>query len=166
MEHEFALSLQWLFPVIFTVHNLEEAIYLPDWSKNAGKFYKPVGKFEFRFAVIFLTLLSYLVTYFSFNNGPGTIYFNIFCGFNAAIFLNVFFPHLVSALYTKEYAPGMYTALIFNLPVTLFFLYSFIKYDLVSVADLLIYSGIVLVVLVSLIPLLFYIGRKLDKATE
>ena len=41
----------WLFPVAFTLHNIEEALWLPAFSKSAGKFQKPVNTFEYEFAV-------------------------------------------------------------------------------------------------------------------
>ena len=30
---------QWLFPAAITVHNLEEAIWLPAWSRTAGRWH-------------------------------------------------------------------------------------------------------------------------------
>jgi len=47
----------WLFAAAVTLHNLEEVVWLPRWSHTAGKWHYPVGSFEFRFAVISLTML-------------------------------------------------------------------------------------------------------------
>jgi hypothetical protein len=47
------------FPVAFALHNLEEAIWLPAWSRTAGVFDPVVGGFEFRFAVLVLTLWAF-----------------------------------------------------------------------------------------------------------
>jgi len=52
----------WLFPVAFALHNAEEALFLPLWSQTAGTYHKPVGRFEFRFAVATLTILGFAVT--------------------------------------------------------------------------------------------------------
>jgi len=46
---EFNLLI-WLFALAITVHNIEEEIWLPAWSKTAGWFHYPVGIVEFRFA--------------------------------------------------------------------------------------------------------------------
>ena len=58
----------WLFPIAFTIHNIEEALWLPAFSKSAGKFHKPVNSFEFAFALIILTLLSIIITFLFFQN--------------------------------------------------------------------------------------------------
>jgi hypothetical protein len=30
-------NLEWLFPSVIALHNLEEAIWLPEWSRQAGR---------------------------------------------------------------------------------------------------------------------------------
>ena len=52
--------IAWLFALVVTLHNLEEAIWLPDWSKAAGRWHSPVGARKFRFGVIVLTVLAYI----------------------------------------------------------------------------------------------------------
>ncbi len=34
-------NLEWLFPIVVTLHNAEEAIWLPGWSKRAGRWRLP-----------------------------------------------------------------------------------------------------------------------------
>lgn len=34
-------NLQWLFPIVVTLHNAEEAIWFPDWTKRAGRWHAP-----------------------------------------------------------------------------------------------------------------------------
>jgi hypothetical protein len=51
-----------LIPVLAvteTIHNAEEAVWLPAWSQTAGIWHPPVGAFEFRFAVIAVALAVY-----------------------------------------------------------------------------------------------------------
>jgi Protein of unknown function with HXXEE motif len=43
--------LIWAFPLVITIHNLEEAIWLPGWSESTGRWYHTVEPGEFRFAV-------------------------------------------------------------------------------------------------------------------
>ena len=52
--------LSWLFAVAITIHNLEEALWLPGWSQSAGRWHHPVGAREFRFGVGVLTALAYI----------------------------------------------------------------------------------------------------------
>lgn len=48
-----------LFCLAITLHNIEEAIWLPKWSQQASKYQKPVTPNEFRFAVIVITFFAY-----------------------------------------------------------------------------------------------------------
>ena len=48
------------FCVAITLHNLEEAIWLPRWSQHSSQFQKPVTSSEFHFAVIMITILANL----------------------------------------------------------------------------------------------------------
>jgi len=57
------IAWQWLFPFAITLHNLEEAIWLPAWSKHAGKWHRPVSPSAFPFAVAVFTLLAFMVTF-------------------------------------------------------------------------------------------------------
>ena len=41
----------------------------------------------------------------------------------SAILLNVFIPHLLLAIYIRDYTPGLLTAVLFNLPVSIAVLY-------------------------------------------
>lgn len=49
--------------ISFIIHNLEEAIWLPNWSKYAGKYHKPVQTNEFLFALIIITILGIILTF-------------------------------------------------------------------------------------------------------
>ena len=33
----------WLFAIVTAAHNLEEAIWLPNWSRTAGRWHHPRG---------------------------------------------------------------------------------------------------------------------------
>jgi hypothetical protein len=55
-------NLQWLFPIVITLHNAEEAAWLPHWSNQAGRWHFPVKKSVFRFAEVVLTVLAFAVT--------------------------------------------------------------------------------------------------------
>jgi Protein of unknown function with HXXEE motif len=66
-------KLVWMFPLALTLHNLEEAIWLPAWSQHAGPWELPIAPTEFRVAAILLTTLAYVVTYWSINTGKGAV---------------------------------------------------------------------------------------------
>ena len=57
MDNTSLIATKLLFILGFTLHNLEEAVWLPKWSQVAKKFHKPVTTNEFIFAVLVITVL-------------------------------------------------------------------------------------------------------------
>ena len=114
--------IELLFILGFSLHNIEEAIWLPEWSKYAKKYHKEVIENEFRFAVIIITAIGYLIT-FQYILFPYSVYAKyIYLGFIIMIVFNVLFPHLVATIILKKYAPGTITGIILNAPIGLYIL--------------------------------------------
>lgn len=112
--------LKLLFLLGFTLHNMEEALWLPQWSKYAKKFHEPVERNQFIFAVIILTMLGYLITLADIlNPQPGNIINYVYLGFIGMMGLNAIIPHLAATIVLKKYAPGLITGLLLNLPLSL-----------------------------------------------
>jgi hypothetical protein len=66
---------QWLFPIVVTVHNLEEAIWLPGFiAVHSNQIPWQVSKGEFRLALIVLTVAAWIVTYLSWRTGKQTVW--------------------------------------------------------------------------------------------
>jgi hypothetical protein len=65
-------ELGWLFTLGVLVHNAEEAVWLPAWSVQAGRWHAPVGAGEFRFAVGVLTLFFVLAAAWASMGGAGS----------------------------------------------------------------------------------------------
>jgi hypothetical protein len=82
-------ELKWLFPIAITLHNLEEAIWLPAWSNRAGKWHRPVTPSAFRFAVAVLTALAFMVTIWSAIGGPESVGTYLLTGYALGMLLNV-----------------------------------------------------------------------------
>ena len=154
---------QWLFPLAVTLHNLEEAIWLPAWSRSAGRWQRVVHPGAFRFAVAVLTLLAYLVAWWSVEAGSESVGTYLLTGYAVAMLLNVAVPHLIASLALRRYMPGLGTALLLNLPVTVCLLVSavdggYVHFPLVA------YTGAgVTVVLLASIPPLLAIGQNLSR---
>ncbi|SHF08060.1 Protein of unknown function with HXXEE motif-containing protein [Seinonella peptonophila] len=153
-------QLQWLFPILTTLHNLEEAIWLPKWSQQAGKWHAKVGKQEFRFAVIVLTALAYLLTFLSWSYGPESIWVYLNCGYMLAMLINVFFPHLLATIVMRQYCPGIGTGIAFNLPINFLLLYLAFQDKWITHNKFMIISPITVLVLLLSLPILFFIGKK------
>lgn len=154
-------SLILFFCLAITLHNIEEAIWLPKWSQQNSKFHKPVTSSEFHFAVIFVTILAYLSS-FSFLYMPDSVVAKwIFIGFLGSMIFNAIFPHLIATILLKKYAPGLLTGLLLNLPINSFVIYHMFSINLISWNELVISTVAVGIILLALIPFLFKIGGKI-----
>lgn len=154
------------FPLVITLHNLEEAIWLPKWSKYARQFHKPVGTNEFYFAVISVTILAYLSSFLALAFPSIWLWKYIFHGFLGAMILNTFVPHLVSTIILRRYSPGLATGLFLLVPINSFILYQSVVSGSVTLFNLILSVFIVAAILLSLLPLLFKIGRMVTKQVE
>jgi hypothetical protein len=103
------------FCAAVTAHNLEEALFLPAWSKAAARFHAPVGAFEFRFAVAALTLAAYACAAMAAAGSTLGVY--LVCGYALAMAANAFVPHLAATVALRRYAPGTATGVLLNLPI-------------------------------------------------
>ncbi len=150
----------WTFPVALTLHNLEEAIWLPAWSQHAGFWMAPVGTSEFRIAVALFTGITFGVARWAIWGGKRSVGAYATAGFVFAILANVVF-HVMATVGLREYAPGVATAVLVNLPTMYYLLVrlfreSWIAWPKVLLAFIAVPLGILL-----LIPLLFWVGRSI-----
>jgi hypothetical protein len=111
---------QWAFPVVVTLHNLEEAVWLPGFWRNRS-WHLPIGSTEFRIAAGLVALFAYLLTYFSVRDGKKSVGAYGMAIFSAIMLLNAIWHVAVSA-YEQAYAPGVATAVFLILPVTTYLL--------------------------------------------
>ena len=99
---------QWLFPVAVTLHNLEEAIWLPGWvAKHANQLPYVAGPAEFRFAAAVLTVAAYVITYLSVHHGRESLWTYLWFGYVVTMLANVFIPHVPATLIFRSYTPGL-----------------------------------------------------------
>jgi len=153
--------LTWLFAAAVTLHNLEEAIWLPNWSASAGRWHHPVRADVFRFAVLALTLLAYVASVLASlgdKQGAGAY---LVAGYALAMLLNVVFPHLLATVALRRYAPGMMTALILNLPVTVGLLRQAAVEGYIDLDKFVFIGPLVVVGIGASIPVLFTAGKRI-----
>ena len=155
------ITLAWLFAAAVTVHNLEEAVFLPAWSEQAGRWHRPVGANEFRFAVFVLVVLAGVAALLATVQGRESFGAYVLSGYALAMLLNVAFPHLLVTMVTRRYMPGTATALALNLPVTAALLRQAFREGYISATGFALTAPAVVLAIVLLIPVLFYVGRKL-----
>ena len=149
------------FVVAVALHNLEEAIWMPAWSRRAGPSHRPVGAFAFRFAVVVLTFFAAAVAVLAVAQGPESVGAYLLAGYALAILANVFAPHLAATVLLRRYMPGTATALALNLPACAALLAAAFAEGWVS-WPVFAYAGPAVAAALALsLPLLFAIGRRL-----
>ncbi len=115
------IQLLWGVPFLVAVHNLEEAPFMEQWSKNLPLPIHPiVSTRQFVAAVSVLTIAGFSITYFGINTSNQPIGISIILGIQMVMLVNVFVPHLASAIRFLKYSPGMVTGLLLNLPFSIY----------------------------------------------
>jgi hypothetical protein len=145
-----------------TLHNAEEAIWLPGWSKRAVLWRSPVSPGSFRFAVVVLTLLAFTVTGLSAASGKQTVWTYLAFGYMVSMLANVLIPHLALTVALRSYMPGVVTAVALNLPVLTLLVVLALREGYVSGWKAAAYSAGVTVTLLAAIPILLKTGNILN----
>jgi hypothetical protein len=155
-------NLLWLFPIVVTLHNAEEAIWLPGWSKRAVLWHRPVTPGSFRFAVTVLTVLAFAVTGLSDLSGKQSAWTYLAFGYMATVLANVLIPHIAFTVALRSYMPGVATAVALNLPVLSLLVALAIREGYVSGWKSVAYSVGVAGMLLASIQILFKTGKILN----
>ncbi|MCW8824534.1 MAG: HXXEE domain-containing protein, partial [Ignavibacteriaceae bacterium] len=108
-----------------------------------------------------VTIIGYLVTVAEIiDNTHGSIYSYIYLGFVGMMGLNTILPHLAATILLKKYAPGLITALLLNLPLSIIIIARYIVAG-INVYFLIIAILTFTVITLSLLKTLFKLGDKL-----
>ncbi len=156
--------MEWLaaaFVIAVALHDLEEALWLPAWSRRAGLWHRPVGVLEFRFAVTVLAIAAPAVAVLAVRQGPGSVGAYLLAGYALAMLANVFVPHVAATILMRRYMPGTATALVLVLPASLALLSTAFAGGWVSWPAFALAGPAVAAALALSIPLLFSVGRRL-----
>ncbi len=148
----------WILAITETIHNLEEAIWLPEWSKTAGMWHLKVGEAEFRVAVLLLTIMFYFVILY-FTRKHSSLSKILMSGALVMVLFNVFMPHLIATVFTGRYAPGLLSGMILNVPAILYLLRRGLKEGFFEVRELVIGTIVFAIITFPLLQLLFLVGR-------
>ncbi len=161
----FSYPIWIFFPIAITLHNIEEAIWLPKWSQRAKGFHGPVEPNEFFFAVLLVTILAYLSTFLAVVFPSVWLWKQIFFGFLGTMILNTFVPHILATIILRRYSPGLLSGLLLLIPINSTILYQAITNGNIQWFELVISTVTVAVILLSLLPLFFRLGKKLIEWT-
>jgi hypothetical protein len=146
------------FCLAIILHNVEEALWLPQWSQLGSSIQKPVTPNEFHFAVLIITALAYLISFLYVSFPKTNLLKWVFIGFLGSMIFNAIFPHLIASIMTKSYAPGLATGLLLNIPVNTVILYRLYTLSLITKKEILISTVVVGILLLAMIPALFTLG--------
>jgi F0F1-type ATP synthase membrane subunit a len=155
-------TLQLLFPVLVALHNTEEAIGMPRWTRPSGPWFGGVQPAVFRFAVVVFTVLAFVVTVLSAVSGSMTFWGNVTFGYMIAMLINALVPHIAVSVVRRTLMPGVISAAALNLPILSFLAILALKQGYVSNHDALVYSIAAPLFLALMIPLLFKLGKSLS----
>jgi hypothetical protein len=148
-----------VFVAVFGLHNVEEGLFLPGFLASAPLIHYPAGPAEFRFALVVLTASSPVLAWLSVRgNRAATI---IHCGYALAMALNVFVPHLIGAIALRTYVPGVITAVILVLPVSLLMLRQAVREKRIDLRTFAWAGPLTVLAMAASIPMLFALGRLL-----
>lgn len=140
-------KLIWIPAITETIHNLEEAIWLPELFQpvdGLGSFASP---FEFRLATLLVTLLIWWITWY-FVKHRNNISKYLMGGTLTIILFNVFLPHLLASVILQKYVPGVISGVLLNLPVTVYLLWRGYKQGVFHIRSLV--TGAVVLAVIAL----------------
>ncbi len=153
----------WILAIAETLHNIEEAIWLPEWSRTAGAWHAPVSAFEFRFAAAMFTLLVYAVLYYFYKRGTAASRYLV-GGVLVVILFNVFVPHLAATIVRGRYAPGVGTGVLLNTPFTIYLLRRGLREGVFTRRTLMAGTAMAASIALPLLVLSFALARALEPA--
>jgi len=158
-------KLQWLFPIAVTLHNCEEAIWMPRWASQHDvrlPFPRPQAD-EIHFALVVLTVAAFAVTYLSQRKGKQSFWAYLMFGSIVAVLVNVFVPHVPATFVYRGYTPGVVTAVFVNLPLMSILCLKAVRESWVSGAKAVASAIAVPLAIGVMIPALFLIGSIIHR---
>lgn len=106
--------------VAFLFHNIEEAIYICSYPvQSPVSFIHPANCTQFLWAVSILTFVGILGSVRALTTKKPIVFLFISTALAGILLFNVFLPHVIIAVYTVQYTPGLVSALVLNLPLSL-----------------------------------------------
>ena len=127
-------QLLWFIPLLFALHNLEEAPFMERWLERFSQPFRPqMSTSEFTFAVAILTVGIGLLTAISALNPPSVLSVFIMILIQAIMLVNAIVPHLAATLWYRLYSPGVLTGVVLQIPFSIYLFYRVMEDQLLSV---------------------------------
>jgi hypothetical protein len=116
-------SIRALFSILIgasLIHNAEEALTICNQViKSPVSFLEPLGCNQFLWAVTILSILEVVFFVYAITTKKPAVFLFISTAISTALLFNVIIPHLFLAIYTIHYTPGLITAILLILPLSI-----------------------------------------------
>lgn len=155
-------ALVWYFAGGVLLHNLEEAIWFPQWSRNVNGWPHATGGVEFACAACLLSASVILLALNTARDGASSLVIYLISALALAMVLNAIMPHLVFSWRTKTYMPGTATAWLLNVPLGCYLIAREIHSGKIAVKTFMWIGPCVAIAMVILMPILLLLGRQLS----
>jgi len=110
--------------VSFLFHNIEEALSICSYPvQSPVSFIKPASCHQFLWAVSIISLIVVVLFIIAMYSKQQTVYLFISTAIASGLALNALVPHIIIALYSLSYTPGLVTAVLLIFPLGLFTLF-------------------------------------------
>jgi hypothetical protein len=156
--------LLWLVPIFLTIHNIEEAPFMENWSKRLPvKLPLTVTTRQFVIAVTVITIAGFIITYLGveyFANQTGYV---LVLGMQALLLFNAFVPHIATTIRFRMYSPGVITAVLIMLPFSFYLFRRAIAENILSWNQFWIMLGIAPFAVAIIAVVSLQIGKALDR---
>jgi hypothetical protein len=119
----------WSIPIILSIHNLEEALSMPQWmSAHLPMLRSTMPIFEhLRFSstqlsisLSLVTLIPLLMTFVCLRGERSVLKMSILLILQTIIFWNALIPHAIGVVVLGMYNPGTITAVFLNIPFSIY----------------------------------------------
>ncbi len=123
------------FAAAVTLHNLEEAFFLPNWLRAHGRVRFRPNPTAYWIGTSFLTVLAWIAAAGAAQTPPWRPFPLLLSGFALGVAINAIVPHLAMTLMRRSYMPGTATALLLNLPLAVFLIHAQLRSRTASLAS-------------------------------
>ena len=171
------LTLIWLFPLAFLLHDLEELLLFESWSKkNAGLIMERVrprvpaflekqlgtvlnkSTRQFAIPIALIFILTCVSSFLAVQFGQYAFFLMA-----ASLFFMHAFMHIGQAILMRKYIPALITSLVVVLPYGIILFWNLLASHITSLSVLLIDCVVAIIIAVPFILILHFIGETLDK---
>ncbi len=105
-------------PFLFALHNAEEALSMVGFSARHMAGFHSVTQVQFLSALVLITAAAFVLCFLAVNRLGRGVWAYVPLWIQSILFFNAF-SHIAITIHTGEAAPGIFTAVLVNIPFTL-----------------------------------------------